>query len=61
MGDLIDLTDVIEDVFSMPLCPLCGQPLESEEDIEPFRAHGCLALAHTYCLDEAVKERDNEK
>jgi len=54
--NIVDLTMAIDDPFSMPLCPICDQPLEEYEAITLFKAHGCIALAHVYCIADARKE-----
>lgn len=51
-----DLTNEI-DIDDMPVCPLCGQPLDCFDRHVRIHAHGYMAMAHVSCL--AWRE-DNE-
>ena len=40
----------------MPMCPLCGNPIENWEPASFIAAHGCIAAAHDMCLNDIEEE-----
>lgn len=53
---MIDIAHQVEDPETMPLCPLCDQPIFSYELVEVGVAHGCAALIHQDCAEGAINE-----
>ncbi len=56
MDAITDLTNVIDEIEQMPLCPLCDQPLEHWMEIDMFTAHGMKAAAHSDCINNHNNE-----
>jgi hypothetical protein len=59
-----DITDFLNHMEDMPMCPLCGNVLLNHEETEIVRAgerrEYCIGLAHTMCvqaeLDELIED-----
>jgi len=54
----VDLSIAFSNPMDMPCCPLCGQPIETGDPYNVFIAHGCVLLAHTFCIAESREEHD---
>ncbi len=53
---------LVLDEYDIPLCPFCGNALLGWEPKAVVLAHGCAALVHEVCLDDAIPEpEENEK
>lgn len=46
------------DVTSLPLCPLCDQPMQKGEELKIVEAERCMGLAHANCCLEADEDED---
>ena len=48
---MIDITNMIEPE-SVPLCPLCDQPISQYEEIDIFSAHEMVGIGHKFCIEQ---------